>query len=107
MIPRKERLTVTIDRTLLDAGNDAVASGRSDSLSAWVNRALADRVAKERHLAAMRDAVAHYEAEFGVISERELTNQARVDRDEAIVVRPPAVTRTAKRRPAAAKSRRA
>lgn len=107
MTRRKERLTVTVDRALLDAGNDEVASGRSASLSAWVSRALAESVTKERRLAAMRDATAHYEAEFGVISERELSAQARADRDEAIVVRRPALPRTTKRPSAVTKSRRA
>ena len=105
MTSRKERLTVTVDRTLLDAGNAAVASGRSDSLSAWVNRALADSVVRERRLAAMRDAVAHYEAEFGVISDVELAKQARTDRDNAIVIRRSAATRTVKPRTAASKAR--
>lgn len=50
MTARKERLTVTVDRTLLDAGNQAVSDGRADSLSAWVNLALAERVTKERRL---------------------------------------------------------
>src|SRR5258708_29687236 len=47
MTPRKERLTVTVDRAVLDAGNETVAAGRADSLSAWVSRAVAERVAKE------------------------------------------------------------
>jgi hypothetical protein len=87
MTARKERLTVTVDRTLLDAGHQAVADGRADSLSAWVNVALAERAAKERRLAAMRDAVTRYEAEFGVISDREMAVQTREDRSAAVVVR--------------------
>ncbi|CAN5863341.1 hypothetical protein BH11GEM1_BH11GEM1_20340 [soil metagenome] len=87
MTARKERLTVTVDRTLLAAGNQAVADGRADSLSAWVNVALADRAAKERRLAAMLDAVACYEAECGEISDREMAAQAREDRSAAVVVR--------------------
>ena len=75
IVPR--RLTVTVDRTLLDAGNQALADGRADSLSARVNVALAERAAKEQCLAAMRDAVPRYEAEFGAISEREIATQAR------------------------------
>ncbi|MEP6991879.1 MAG: hypothetical protein ABJA80_13190 [bacterium] len=97
MTARKGRLTVTVDRTLLDAGNQAVADGRADSLSAWVNVALAERAAKERRLAAMRDAVAHYEAEFGAISDREMAVQAREDRSAAVVVRRPANKQAASR----------
>lgn len=87
MIHRKERLTVTVDPTFIAAGNDAVAEGRADSLSAWVNAALAERVAKERKLAALADAVAAYEKEFGQISDQELAAQARADRESAVVIR--------------------
>lgn len=87
MISRKERLTVTVDPALIAAGNDAVAEGRAESLSAWVNAALAERVAKERALAALAHAIAAYEEEYGEISARELADQARADRESAIVVR--------------------
>jgi metal-responsive CopG/Arc/MetJ family transcriptional regulator len=83
----KERITVTVDAEILEAGNEAVAQGREESLSAWVNRALAERVAKERRLAAMAAAISAYEAEFGAISEEELAAQARADREAAVVVR--------------------
>ncbi len=84
---RSARLTVTIDPALIQAGQDAVAAGRAESVSAWVNLALAERVAKERRLAAMADAVAAYEGDFGAISAEELSAQARADREAAIVVR--------------------
>ena len=71
-MPRKERLTVTVDANLVAAGNQAVAAGRAESLSGWVNRALAEREAKERRLLAMAAAVARYEARFGTISEDEI-----------------------------------
>lgn len=80
-------MTVTVDPAYIAAGNDAVAEGRAESLSAWVNAALADRVAHERALAALADAVAAYEEEFGEISAQELVDQARADRETAIVVR--------------------
>lgn len=98
MRSRKERLTVTVDRALLDAGNEAVATGNAESLSAWVNRALSDRVVKERRLAALRGAVGRYEAEFGVITEREMTAQVRADRESAVVVRRSAGKRTGTRK---------
>jgi hypothetical protein len=87
MSTRKERLTVTVDPTFIEAGNDAVSEGRAESLSAWVNAALAERVARERRLVALADAVSAYEKRFGVISAQELADQARVDRESAIVVR--------------------
>jgi len=87
MSTRKERLTVTVDPHLIEAGNDAVAEGRAESLSAWVNTALAEKILKERRLAALAEAVAAYEARFGAISLRELDEQKRADREIAIVVR--------------------
>jgi hypothetical protein len=84
---RKERLTVTVDPALIQAGQDAVAAGWAESVSAWVNLALAERAAKERRLVAMGDAIAAYEAEFGAISAQELTAQARADRESGLVVR--------------------
>jgi Arc/MetJ-type ribon-helix-helix transcriptional regulator len=87
MSTRKERLTVTVDPHLIEAGNDAVSEGRAESLSAWVNAALTEKIAKERRLAALADAVAAYEARFGAISVRELDEQRRADRQAAVVVR--------------------
>jgi hypothetical protein len=87
MTQRKERLTVTVDRALVEAGSEAVAAGRADSLSGWVNLALAEHAAKERRLRAMSEALAMYEARFGAISETELATQARADNASAIVVR--------------------
>jgi len=84
---RKQRLTVTVDPELIAEGSRAVASGHADSLSSWVNLALVERVAKEQRRAAMAEAIATYEAEFGEISSAELARQARVDRASAVVVR--------------------
>ncbi|HEU4727859.1 MAG TPA: hypothetical protein VFT22_08230 [Kofleriaceae bacterium] len=100
MSARKERITVTVDRTLVDAAHQAVASGRASSVSTWVSGALAERVAKERHLRALAEAVAGYEAEFGVISEAELIAQERADSRAAIAVREP------KKKPVRARRRR-
>jgi hypothetical protein len=89
MTALKERVTITVDHDLIEAANEAVASGRVSSLSAWVNAALVERAAKERQLRAMADAVAEYEAEFGAISETELVAQQRADRRKSIAVREP------------------
>jgi Arc/MetJ-type ribon-helix-helix transcriptional regulator len=83
----KERVTVTVDAELLQAARDAVEAGLADSLSAWVNRALRDRVARERQLAALAVAVGAYEAEHGEIGEDEIVRQRRADREAAVVVR--------------------
>jgi hypothetical protein len=87
MSTSKERLTVTVDPEFIEAGNDAVAEGRAESLSAWVNAALAETVVRERRLVALGQAVAAYEERYGAISAQELADQARVDRESAIVVR--------------------
>ena len=87
MTQRKERLTVTVDRALLDAAHEAVSAGRAESVSAWVSLALAERTAKERRLSALADAIASYEADFGEISRQEMIEQARADRTSAVVVR--------------------
>jgi hypothetical protein len=84
---KKERLTVTVDRELVEAANDAVAAGHADSLSGWVNLALAERAAKERRLEAMAKAIAEYESVFGEITLEEIVAQTRADRARARVVR--------------------
>jgi hypothetical protein len=95
----KERLTVTVDPLLVRAGADAVSAGRADSLSAWVNQALAERAAKDRRLRAMAAAIGAYEAEFGVMTDDELAAQARDDRLAGRVVRGvPRRTRPPRRR---------
>jgi Arc/MetJ-type ribon-helix-helix transcriptional regulator len=91
---RKERLTVTVDAELVKAGNRAVKAGRAESLSGWVNDALAEREAKERRLQAMAEAIAAYEAEFGPIGPEELAAQQRADEARALVVRGRRRTRT-------------
>ena len=84
----KERLTVTVDPELIEAGNQAVAEGRAASLSGWVGLALAERATKERRLRALAEAVARYEEVFGEITAAELAAQQRADRQAAIAVRP-------------------
>ena len=101
MSPSKERMTVTVERALIAAAKHAVASGRASSLSAWVNAALAERAAKERHLRAMADAVAAYEEQFGALSAAELIAQEREDHRTSLAVREPR-RKSARRRPRAA-----
>ncbi len=93
-------MTVTVDRALVAAANEAVASGRAASLSTWVNTALAERAAKEQHLRALAEAVAGYEATFGAISEAELVAQQRDDQRALVAIREP------RKKPARARRRR-
>lgn len=83
----KERLTISVDAGLAEAAASAVADGRAESVSAWVADAMRAQVAKERRLAALADAIAGYEAEHGEITDEELAEQARADRDAAAGVR--------------------
>ena len=87
MRQRKERLTVTVDRELVEAANHAVAAGQAESLSGWVNSALAERAARDRKLQALTAVVADYEAAFGTITDEEIIAQERADRESAVVVR--------------------
>lgn len=83
----KERLTISVDAPLAAAAAQAVADGQVESMSAWVGEAMRDRVAKERRLAALAEAISAYEAEHGEITDDEVAEQARADRDVAAAVR--------------------
>lgn len=98
MKQRKERVTVTVDRALVRVANAAVSAGRASSLSSWVNLALEERVAKERRLQAMADAIAAYEAQFGAMSQQEIDNQERADRRAAVTARRGSTTRRLRRK---------
>jgi Arc/MetJ-type ribon-helix-helix transcriptional regulator len=83
----KSRVTVTVDDEALGAARDAVSGGEAESLSSWVNSALLEKAARERRSAALRAAIAEYEAEHGEITDEEIAAQLRADRAGAIVVR--------------------
>ena len=68
----KRRLSLTVDSDLVEAAHAAVAAGRAESVSAWVNDALRLKVAHDRRLLALDDFIASYEAEHGKITEDEL-----------------------------------
>jgi hypothetical protein len=84
---RKERMTVTVDAELVEAGNRAVKAGRAESLSSWVNDALLEREARDRRLRAMAEAISAYEREHGVITDDELLAQERADQKAARIIR--------------------
>ncbi|MEX2288713.1 MAG: hypothetical protein WD794_00105 [Mycobacteriales bacterium] len=103
MTERKQRLTVTVDPALVAAASRAVADGQADSVSGWVSAALSEKVDRERKLGHLRVAIADYEAEFGEITAEEMVDQARADREDAVVVRSRG-TRAAGRVPGRAKA---
>ena len=80
-------MTVTVDPEVIAAGNAAVAAGLADSLSGWVNAALAARASRDRHLQALAAAVADHETRAGEITAAEIAAQQRSDRESAVVVR--------------------
>jgi hypothetical protein len=92
---------VTVDAALVRAAKQAVAAGRADSVSAWFNLALQGRAEHERRLRAGAAAIPAYEAEFGVITEAEMEEQMRRDRQNAIVVRHGKIVKRPRRRRAA------
>lgn len=83
----KQRLTVTVDPELIEAGRRAVDSGQAESVSGWVSVALEEKLRRDRKLALLAVAVADYEKEFGEIAAEEIEAQRRADRQDAAVVR--------------------
>lgn len=87
MSARKQRLTVTVDASLLDAGQRAVASGEAASVSAWVSTAIEEKLHRDQKLAQLAVAIADFEREFGEITPEEIAQQRRSDLKAATVVR--------------------
>ena len=83
----KERLSASVDAELIRAGERAVARGRSDSLSAWVNDALRLKLLHDERLEALADFIQAYEAEHGEITPEEMRLAARRVRSRALTVR--------------------
>lgn len=96
----KQRLTVTVDPELIEAGQRAVKSGEADSISGWVSAALEDKIRHDRKLSLLAAAVADFETEFGGITAEQIAAQRRSDRQDATIVRGP-------RRPATRNSKSA
>ena len=86
----RERLSATIEADLLEAGRVAVAEGRAESLSAWVNGALRRQADHDRRMKALDEFLDGYEAEHGDITEQQIEATARRARARAVVVRTPA-----------------
>lgn len=87
MSSKKQRLTVTVDPKLVQAGQQAVESGEVDSVSGWVNAALEEKVHRDHKLRLLGGAISGFEDEFGRITAEEIAAQQRLDRERATVVR--------------------
>lgn len=83
----KQRLTVTVDPELIEAGHRAVRSGEAESVSGWVSAALTDRIRRDQKLSLLAAAITDFEHEFGEITDEEIALQRRADRSDATVVR--------------------
>jgi len=83
----KQRLSASVDAELMAAAQQAVAEGRAENISAWVNDALRLKTDHERRLQALDDFLAAYETEHGEITEHEMRDAARRARERAIIVR--------------------
>ncbi|CAN5908572.1 hypothetical protein BH23ACT10_BH23ACT10_38500 [soil metagenome] len=84
---QRERLSATVEADLLAAGRAAVADGRAENLSAWVNAALRRQADHDRRIRALDDFLELYEAEHGVITDDEIRQATRRTRARAVVVR--------------------
>ena len=83
----KERLSASVDADLVEMAQQAVASGRAESVSAWVNDALRLKVQHDRRMAALDEFIGAYEAEHGEITLQEMHEAGRRARARAVVVR--------------------
>ena len=83
----KQRLSASVDTELIEAAENAVARGRSESVSAWVNDALHLKLQRDRRLEALAAFVAAYEADHGEITSEEIIQSVRRARSRAVAVR--------------------
>lgn len=88
----KERVSATVEADLLAAGRAAVAAGRAESLSAWVNEALLRQAEHDRRMKALDEFLDAYEAQHGEIREDEMEAATRAARQRAVIVRSPSAS---------------
>ena len=83
----RQRLSASIDASLLAQAAAAVSRGDAPNLSAWVNEAVRLKLEHDRRMTALRDFITAYEEEQGVISQREMDLAGRWARGGAKRVR--------------------
>ena len=94
----KQRLSVSVDSDLLDAGGESVARGGAKTLSAYVNDALRLKRDHDRRLAALAAFVASWEAEHGEITDEQMRTARSRMSERAVRIRRPARERPPTRR---------
>ena len=80
---KKERLSASVDADLIAAAERAVAEGRADNVSSWVNDALRLKLEHDDRLAALTTFIAAYEEKHGEISSEEMRQASRRARARA------------------------
>lgn len=95
----KERLSASVSPELVRAAERAVAEGRAESVSAWVDEAMRRQVEHDDRMRALREFIAAWEAEHGEVTREEMDAASRATRRRAIVVRGGTVREPAKRPP--------
>jgi len=80
----KVRLSASVDAELVAAAEAAVARGRLESVSAWVNEALRSKVEHDLRLDALSVLIAAYEKEHGEITPEEVRAAARRSRGRGL-----------------------
>jgi hypothetical protein len=83
----KQRLSASVDADLIAAAERAVADGRAENVSAWVNAALRRQTEHDERMRALAEFIAEYEAEHGVITTSEIAAAKRRVRARAVVIR--------------------
>jgi Arc/MetJ-type ribon-helix-helix transcriptional regulator len=80
----KVRLSASVDAELVAAAEAAVAKGRLENVSQWVNEALRSKAEQDVRLEALGAFIAEYEAEHGEITPQEMRSAVRRARARAI-----------------------
>jgi hypothetical protein len=94
----KQRLSASVDASVLAAAEAAVSEGRATNVSSWVNEALHRQANHDRRMKALDEFLAAYESEHGVIREDEILEASRRASARALVVRGKSRPNPARRR---------
>lgn len=84
---KRRRLSASVSADLIRAAERAVAEGRAESVSAWVDDAMRRQVDHEEGLRALQEFISAWERKHGEISEAEMDAAERAARRRAIIIR--------------------
>jgi hypothetical protein len=83
----KQRLSASVDATVMAAAQAAVSDGRATNISAWVNAALHRQAEHDLRMRALDQFLLAYETEHGTITDEEVRNANRRARARSVVIR--------------------